>query len=391
MATSRRSAVRWNESKRRWMAWVRYPDGSRRKVERVSKTDAQADLNKLLAERAGQGEPSPRRERLLSFNEAIDDWLEAGCPSSSAGSHTRHAKTKSPNTLATARSLLDTHVRPAIGTLWLERTTARRVERIFNAMADADYATSTIDRVWVYLNQACEYAVRQGRVRSSPVADVLLPERRPGRERKALNIEQARSLIVVGIPADATPAMWLTGLMCGLRPGELAGLRWAFVDLDSEQPTLEIAERAQEIAKKYAGQAAPKTPRSRRRLDLHPLLVAALQRHREEQRMLGQYDPEGFVFPTRTGRPQSLSNMRRTFRRLCERAGLGSDWTTYELRHSFVSLVADQLDDLVKVADLAGHVDTRTTQGYRHPVRPSLPHAVEAWDRLLDRSNSGLD
>ncbi len=102
--------------------------------------------------------------------------------------------------------------------------------------------------------------------------------------------------------------------------------------------------------------------------------------------MLGQYDAEGFVFPTRTGRPQSLSNMRRTFRRLCERAGLGSDWTTYELRHSFVSLVADQLDDLVKVADLAGHVDTRTTQGYRHPVRPSLPHAVEAWDRLLDRS-----
>ena len=50
-----------------------------------------------------------------------------------------------------------------------------------------------------------------------------------------------------------------------------------------------------------------------------------------------------------------------------------------------MSLVGDQLDDLVKVADLAGHVDTRTTQGYRHTVRPSLPHAIDAWDRLLDR------
>jgi site-specific recombinase XerD len=67
---------------------------------------------------------------------------------------------------------------------------------------------------------------------------------------------------------------------------------------------------------------------------------------------------------------------------------LGSDWTTYELRHSFVSLVADQLDDLVKVADLAGHVDTRTTPGYRHPVRPSLPHAIRAWDLLLQRAVS---
>ena len=48
-----------------------------------------------------------------------------------------------------------------------------------------------------------------------------------------------------------------------------------------------------------------------------------------------------------------------------------------------MSLVSDQLDDLVKVADLAGHVDTRTTEGNRHAVRPSLPHAVEAWDQLL--------
>jgi len=83
----------------------------------------------------------------------------------------------------------------------------------------------------------------------------------------------------------------------------------------------------------------------------------------------------------------STSNLRRAFQQLCDRAGLGTEWTTYELRHSFVSLVADQLDDLVKVADLAGHIDTRTPQGYRHAVRPSLPHAVEAWDRLLARGS----
>jgi integrase len=82
----------------------------------------------------------------------------------------------------------------------------------------------------------------------------------------------------------------------------------------------------------------------------------------------------------------SMTNLRRAFRLLCARAGLGDDWTTYELRHSSVSLVADQLDDLVKVADLAGHVDTRTTEGYRHKVRASLPHAIEAWDGLLNQA-----
>jgi len=161
--------------------------------------------------------------------------------------------------------------------------------------------------------------------------------------------------------------------MCGLRPGELAGLRWRYLELDAEQPTLEVAERAMEVGKKYVGQAPPKTERSKRRLGLHPLLVAALRRHRDESQMLGLYDDDGFVFCTRNGTPMSISNLRRAFKTLCERAGLGRDWTTYELRHSFVSLVADQLDDLVKVADLAGHIDTRTTEGYRHQVRPSIP------------------
>ncbi len=86
----------------------------------------------------------------------------------------------------------------------------------------------------------------------------------------------------------------------------------------------------------------------------------------------------------------TMSNLRRAFKTLCKSTGLGDDWTTYELRHSFVSLVSDQLDDLVKVADLAGHVDTRTTEGYRHSVRPALPHAVDLERTTRSSTASGL-
>ena len=378
-----RATVRWNEGKQRWMAWVRFPDGSRRKVERVEKADAEADLNELLALRAAGGDPLPRRERLVSFNEVLDEWLEAGCPSAAPGGRTRHARQKSGATIDNARRLLATHVRPGIGVLWVDRTRTERVEKVFARMSDAGLATSTIDHTWDYLNQACRHALRRQRVKTNPVQDALLPEARPPKERKALSVEQAKRILFDAIPDDRNPAMWLTGLMCGLRPGELAGLRWPFVDIDSEEPAIEVAERAQEVSQKYVGQASPKTKKSRRRIGLHPLLVAALQRHRHDMQMLGLYDPGSFVFCTRNGTPFLLRNMRRDFGHLCERAGLGSDWTTYELRHSFVSLVADQLDDLVKVADLAGHRDPRTTQGYRHPVRSSLPHAIEAWEALL--------
>jgi integrase len=367
------------------MAWVRFPDGSRRKVERVDKADAQQDLDELLALRAQALDPGPRRSRLATFNEVIDAWFDAGCPNVVPTSNSRHARSKSPNTIANARQLLGTSVRPVIGGLWVDRTSTERLEQLFADMGERGYATSTIDRNWNYLNQACQHALRQRRIKMNPAAGVLLPERRPSKQRKSFTIEEAQQLLVEAIPADSRPAMWLTGLMCGLRPGEMAGLRWPYVDIDSDAPSIEVAERALEVGDRYVGQATPKTARGRRRLGLHPLLVAALRRHREEMQMLGLYEGEGFVFCTRNGTPMTMSNMRRAFRQLCERAGLGSDWTTYELRHSFVSLVADQLDDLVKVADLAGHVDTRTTQGYRHAVRPSLNHAIDAWDRLLER------
>jgi integrase len=380
---AKRPTVRWNEQKQRWMAWVRFPDGSRRKVERVEKAHAQRDLDHLLMLRAQDQGPDEPRARMATFAEVIEAWFADGCPNVAPTRKSRHARVKSPKTIANARQLLGTSVLPVLGDLRVDKTTTRRLEELFESMAERGYATSTIDRNWNYLNQALQHGVRARRIRTNPAADVLLPAIKPSTPRKSFTIDQVQLLLTEAIPADPRPAMWLTGLMCGLRPGELAGLRWPYVDIDSEQPSLEVAERVLEVDDKYVGQATPKTARSKRTLGLHPLLVAALVRHREEQKLLGLYDAEGFVFCTRNGTPMTMSNMRRAFQTLCERAGLGKDWTTYELRHSFVSLVSDQLDDLVKVADLAGHVDTRTTEGYRHAVRPSLPHAVEAWDQLL--------
>jgi hypothetical protein len=49
-------------------------------------------------------------------------------------------------------------------------------------MDDNGYATSTIDHTWSYLNQACQYTLRQRKIKTNPVADVLLPTARPPRQ-----------------------------------------------------------------------------------------------------------------------------------------------------------------------------------------------------------------
>jgi hypothetical protein len=38
---------------------------------------------------------------------------------------------------------------------------------------------------------------------------------------------------------------------------------------------------------------------------------------------------------------------------------------------------------------ISSATSTRGQQGYRHPVRPALPHAIQAWDRLLGRGGDG--
>ena len=147
---AQRPSVRWNERNERWMAWVRFPDGSRRKVERTDKAEAQHDLDELLALRAQALDPGPRRQRSLTFSEVIDVWFEAGCPNVAPSRKSRHARVKAQATIENARQLLGSNVRPAIGPLWVDRTTTGRLEKVFTAMDADGKSTSTIDRSWNY-------------------------------------------------------------------------------------------------------------------------------------------------------------------------------------------------------------------------------------------------
>ena len=132
-----------------------------------------------------------------------------------------------------------------------------------------------------------------------------------------------------------------------------------------------------------------KTTKGERSLALPPYLVSSLRRHRskvaEERLVAGAlWQDLGLVFPSEVGTPVDPSNFRRAFKRAVVRAGLGSTWTPYELRHSALSLLSDAGVRIEDVSDLAGHTDTRTTMNtYRHPVRPVISHAVEPMQRLL--------
>ncbi|OLL71654.1 Integrase [Pseudonocardia sp. Ae168_Ps1] len=78
-------------------------------------------------------------------------------------------------------------------------------------------------------------------------------------------------------------------------------------------------------------------------------------------------------------------NVRRSFRKIAAAAGLhAAEWTPREMRHSFVSLLADSGMPLEDISRLVGHSGTAITEAvYRQQLRPVLEHGATAMDDIF--------
>ncbi|WP_021592035.1 site-specific integrase [Actinomadura welshii] len=121
-----------------------------------------------------------------------------------------------------------------------------------------------------------------------------------------------------------------------------------------------------------------KTDKSRRTLQLPSQAVDALRRHHTRQASqrlkAGEaWQDNGLVFCTATGRPLDAANVRRGFRLITRKAGIGESWSLRELRHSFVSIMSDGGVPIEAIADLCGHSSPAVTgEVYRHQLKPVI-------------------
>jgi integrase len=180
------------------------------------------------------------------------------------------------------------------------------------------------------------------------------------------------------------------GAYCGLRPGELTGLRWEDVDLT------EGLIRVRRSLKRNTAGLSPgelKTQSSKRTLTMPEavrLALTALRREQKEDRLrLGPYyqTKHDLVFRDDAGRPMSRQRLNLAFKDVLEAAGLGRDWQPRETRHSFVSIASDHGVAIEDVADAAGHVNSNVTRAvYRHVISDTVTRAPAALDQALGGS-----
>lgn len=173
--------------------------------------------------------------------------------------------------------------------------------------------------------------------------------------------------------------------LSGLRRGEIAGLRWADVDLDAKTLTI-VNNRVAAGSKTVEGD--PKSETSRRTLPLPTRLVAVLKaarkRQAEERLALGGAGgPWEYVVCNEAGQPYSPGVLSRYWREAVEAAGL-RHIKLHAARHTCATLMHLQGVPVAVIAAWIGHKDASLTMRlYAHSQFAALQDAGASLDRVV--------
>jgi integrase len=258
------------------------------------------------------------------------------------------------------------YVVPAIGGVKLKCLSAMHVQGMYRSMLDRGLSSRTVQYTHAVLRRALKQAMRWGLIPRNVCEEVDRPQLKRD-EIQPLDREQSRRLLQAA-KDNRLYAMYVVAVTAGLRPGELLALRWSDVDLEAGTLQVNRALSDSEFA-------APKTPRSRRKIELSNTARVALRAHRKrqlEERMqkAGLWKDHGLVLPSTVGTPLSHRNVVRSFKALLKRAGLPASIRLYDLRHTCATLLLNGNVHPKYVQELLGHASiSQTLDTYSHVLK----------------------
>jgi integrase len=243
------------------------------------------------------------------------------------------------------------------------------LQDFLDELATTGLSHSTLLHVSWDLNLIFKMARNDGLLERNP-AELLHAPRGKRNEKRVLTLPQA-TIILAALGLRERLSVKLAGI-CGMRPGEIAGLQWN-----------NIGETALKVeCRIYRGKIdTPKTAQSMRAVALPKSVTADINEWRSTSRNTA---PDAWVFPTENGkRPLWINTLwydhiRPTLKKL------GLDWATYQvLRRSAVTLLNAHGADGTIVAAQCGHsVDTSTNVYNKVGLERQL-HAVQTLDNAL--------
>lgn len=358
-----------------WWVSINYKGQRKKKAFGQDKDEAKAYAAKLTAKFALSkvtGEPvvlSQPDQGMPTVREHLKNWLEV------------YPKLKRlrESTVESYKQCLEDHIYPAIGDRKLDQIVRTTVKRLIADLHDKGLKRQTIHNILTPVKKAFQEAVDDSILKANPFSRTG-ELTRSGEDRRVhiQPLTESEVVTVLGIARALCPSVYpllLCAVRTGMRQGELIGLEWG--DIDFRGRFIDV-RRAMVWGKKSATKNG-----KIRRVDVSDELHRVLAKLKED-RVLEALEKEktlaAQVFLAPGGEPWDESNLRRTWRRCLDRAGMRKV-RFHDLRHTYASLLGAAGAPPKYVQTQLGHSSIQVTMDiYSH----LFPEGNRDWVNKLD-------
>lgn len=340
------------------------------RTSQESKRLAKAKLNHLPSIKFS--EDSARQEK-LKLEEYLLGWLD-----------NEHKHNIAHSTYKRYRSLAVQHINPSIGSYQVAKLTPKIINWFLSQMRNSGQSVRSLQQARALLSIALGEAENQGSIQSNPVRKVKNPQ---GGERSfsPLTIDEVKRLLNTYEGTYLCARLHLA-LICGLRQGEVIGLRWR--DVDFETGVIHIETQIQVIDGKQAFTSL-KTERSRRNIVLTESTIEVLIRHRRLVESMfvtaaGRWEEWGLVFPSAQGTPRSPKTDYAEWQKALKLCGIAPK-RLHDARHTAATLMYSQGVGIETISRALGHSSSAiTSRLYVHSAEEPLRSAAIAMNELIN-------
>ncbi len=287
-------------------------------------------------------------------SEYLAEWLE-------------HHHSLQQNTKNTYENYIRANINPYLGNTKLVALTPLSLEVWIRTLVKNGKGPTVVKHAYTIFKTALRRAVEWGILETNPLEKVKKPP--PSKiKRKVWTPQEAQKFLEVA-STHRFHALYLLFLLCGLRRGEVLGLRWS--DIDFETKRIKIEQTLIFLNGVRTFKATPKSAASERGFKLPLEVWEALKvRHGayilERDAAGKKWIENNLVFPYPDGSGFPEAQLRRIHTDLCARAGVPRI-TPHEMRHTYTSLALLRGVDTKEVSRRLGHARVQTTLDiYQH-------------------------
>ena len=279
-----------------------------------------------------------------------------------------HAGEYAASTLKGYNSIHQNHIQNSkIGNMFIDEIKHSDIQAF---IANAELKKKTVKNIVGYMRTLFTAALHDGLIQHSPIAGKFKYKAEVPYKYSIYSVAELSKLIDSYSDNDIDRVPVLLAAFCGMRLGEVMGLRGEAIDLQNGTITVDLAAVG---VSSSVDIKPPKTATSVRKIAM-PKIV---------QDALAPFVHDGFIFSD-DGSPWNGGNYTRRFRYHLQANNLPPT-RFHDLRHfSATALMAAGLSDK-QISTFLGHSDTNITHRYQHILDNIQSRPAEIFDSLMKK------